>query len=101
MIGDVNLFLNDADELTVAEIEVIRSQMQCKHMQLVRRKEKTTPFGVNLLRSQVLFRAAQAAGPYPFKSIKAASLVQLCSQDRIKSGLRLCTDHDCCKSQPA
>ncbi len=40
MIGDVNLFLNDADEPTVAEIEVIRSQMHCKHMQLVFGKEK-------------------------------------------------------------
>lgn len=39
MIGDVNLFLNDADDPTVAEIEVIRSQMHCKHMQLVFRKE--------------------------------------------------------------
>jgi len=35
MVGDVNLFLNDAEEPTVAEIEVIRSQMHCKHMQLV------------------------------------------------------------------
>ena len=39
MIGDVNLFLNDANDPTVAEIEVIRSQMHCKHMQLVFRKE--------------------------------------------------------------
>ncbi len=67
MIGDVNLFLNDADEPTVAEIEVIRSQMHCKHMQLVLRKEKTTSFGVNLMRSQVLYQTAQAAGPYLFK----------------------------------
>ncbi|DBA90782.1 TPA: N-acetyltransferase 9 [Trebouxia sp. C0004] len=35
MIGDVNLFLNDVDEPSVAEIEVTRSQMHCKHMQLV------------------------------------------------------------------
>ncbi len=27
-----------------------------------KRKEKTTPFGVNLMRSQVLYRAAQAFG---------------------------------------
>ena len=40
MVGDVNLFLNDADEPTVAEIEVIKSQVHCKHMQLVLVKEK-------------------------------------------------------------
>ena len=27
----------------------------------IERKEKTTPFGVNLMRSQVLYRAAQMA----------------------------------------
>ena len=68
MIGDVNLFLTDADEPTVAEIEVIRSQMHCKHMQLVLRKgKKGYTFWRKFMRSQVLYRAAQAAGPYPFK----------------------------------
>ncbi len=34
---------------------------QLVSMQILKRKEKTTPFGVNLMRSQVLYRAAQYA----------------------------------------
>ncbi len=33
--------------------------MQCIERKEKKRKEKTTPFGVNLMRSQVLYRAAQ------------------------------------------
>ena len=37
----------------------------CKHLSRKERKEKTTPFGVNLMRSQILCRAAKTCQPVP------------------------------------
>ena len=36
-----------------------------KHLSGKKRKEKTTPFGVNLMRSQILYQAAQTCQPVP------------------------------------
>ncbi len=43
-----------------------------------KRKEKTTPFGVNLMRSQVLYQAAQISWPYSVHLADYASLTLQC-----------------------
>ena len=100
MIGDVNLFLNDANDPTVAEIEVIRSQMHCKHMQLVFRKEKQNYIfwcQFNVKPSIV----PDCPGSWSLPNQKTRSL-ELCSQELNKVRIVVvCTDHDCCESQPA
>jgi len=61
-VGDVcDVHLSDASLLCFCELhEILHSRVgQVSDMLRKEKKEKTTPFGVNLLRSQVLYRAAQ------------------------------------------
>ena len=44
-----------------------------------KRKEKTTPFGVNLMRSQVLYRAAQGDNGVPLSRSTEGSACSICS----------------------
>jgi len=52
----------DAELVNIVETNVLGVMLGCREVRNAlekKRKEKTTPFGVNLMRSPVLYRAAQ------------------------------------------
>ncbi len=52
------VWMCEISPLTVTSLEHQQCMGSCQLLEK-KRKEKTTPFGVNLMRSQVLYRAAQ------------------------------------------